>query len=51
MTKGQFVGIIVIIAVVFSITTFNIGGSILGALIMGAIVAYGAGQPGGSGWK
>lgn len=54
MTKNQWYFIMVFTCVLFMASTSIFGvvlGSIIGAGILGAAVAYGADKPGGTGWK
>lgn len=54
MTKHQWYVSMVMFFVIFAVTTSIMGaivGSVVGSLLVGAFMAYGAGQPGGSGWK
>ena len=54
MTTGQWFSIMTLICIVFTITTTIFGafiGSAIGSLLVGAAMAWGASQPGGTGWK
>ena len=49
MTKEQILVVGLMLVVIFSITTQNIVGSVIGSVVTMALCAYGATRPGGTG--